>query len=153
MFNPSSFSPVSFSRISFNGVQAANEGRSGYWRLFFMQMQEDALKKSVKEEVKKIVETTAYEVKTPKKTVKKVEKRKVPNGEPVAKPTPIIPFRKLPTKLEPTVYDELANLPTIAIEQYLFSIQATATLYNFEAEREKRRKHRRKVAAFLLMAA
>ena len=50
MFNRSSFSPVSFSRISFAGAQAADEARSGYWRLFFTQMQEDALKKRDEDE-------------------------------------------------------------------------------------------------------
>jgi hypothetical protein len=48
MFNRPSFSPVSFSQISFNGyshVVPQTDERSGYWRLFFMNMQEEALKK------------------------------------------------------------------------------------------------------------
>ena len=47
MFNRSSFSPVSFSTISFAGATAPvqQDGKSGYWRLFFMNMQEEALAK------------------------------------------------------------------------------------------------------------
>ena len=53
----SSFSPVSFSTLSFHGTLAPAEqsARSGYWRLFFMQMQEEALKNpELKAEVEKL---------------------------------------------------------------------------------------------------
>ena len=44
MFNRSSFSPVSFSRTAWAGIQQQQqEGRSGYWRLFYHQLQEAAL--------------------------------------------------------------------------------------------------------------
>lgn len=153
------FKPNFFASV-FGSREETATARSGYWRLFFMEMQEEALKKTVKEEAKKAYEKTvgdsgklaASKVSTPPR--KKQPKSVVPKKrEKVEKPTPIIPFRKLPTKLEPTVYDELVKLPEIAIEQYTFVIRANAVLYNFEQEKQKRRKHRRKVAAFLLMAA
>lgn len=137
---------------------------SGIRRLQLYKLQEEELIKratrDAAKEVKKAYEKTignsgklvASEVSESSR--QKQSKPVVPKKrKKVEKPTPIIPFRKIPTKLDPTVYDELTKLPTIAIEQYLFSIQATTTLYNFEVEKERRRKHRRKVAAFLLMAA
>lgn len=54
MFHRSSFSPLSFSPQAFHG--AVQEGRSGYWRLFYMRMQEEDLaKRGVAEEQKEPV--------------------------------------------------------------------------------------------------
>lgn len=117
------------------------------------QLQEQALiKKAAKEAADKVV-GVVYEVKTPKKTVAKPAK-KPPRV--VAKPKPpavILPFRRLPTKLEPNAFDLLAELPPIAIEQYIFSIHASRVIINLDDERIHRRKKKRKLAAFLLMAA
>lgn len=75
MFHRPSFSPVSFSRISFNGAMqpVEQDGRSGYWRLFFTQLQEDSEKKP------EVVAVTPE----PKKKVKRIVKPPV-----VAKPEP-----------------------------------------------------------------
>jgi hypothetical protein len=45
-FSGTSFSPVSFSLVSFGGavVPPEDSARSGYWRLFFIKMQEEALR-------------------------------------------------------------------------------------------------------------
>lgn len=45
MFSLNSFKPVSFSLQSFKMAEEASSGRSGYWKLFFYNMQEEALKK------------------------------------------------------------------------------------------------------------
>ena len=45
MFSLNSLKPVSFSLQSFKMAEEANSGRSGYWKLFFYNMQEEALKK------------------------------------------------------------------------------------------------------------
>ncbi len=45
MFSLNSFKPVSFSLQSFKMAEEANSGRSGYWKLFFYNMQEEALRK------------------------------------------------------------------------------------------------------------
>ena len=60
MFNRNSFSPISFSRTAWAGIQQSQqEGRSGYWRLFYHQLQEAALNK---EKIKPIkVEEVKFE--------------------------------------------------------------------------------------------
>lgn len=60
MFNRNSFSPISFSRTAWAGIQQSQqEGRSGYWRLFYYQLQEAALNK---EKIKPIkVEEVKFE--------------------------------------------------------------------------------------------
>ena len=154
MFNRSSFSPVSFSRISFAGAQAANEGRSGYWRMFFANMQEEALKKRDEKTDGDTGKRAAPEVvaskgkKQPKPVVPK--KRKVVEAAPSR--APIIPFRKLPTKLEPNAFDLLAELPPLVAESYLLAL-SSRVIINLDDERIIRRKKKRKLAAFLLMAA
>ena len=45
MFSLNSLKPVSFSLQSFKMAEEASSGRSGYWKLFFYNMQEEALKK------------------------------------------------------------------------------------------------------------
>ena len=45
MFSLNSLKPVSFSLQSFKMAEEANSGRSGYWKLFFYNMQEEALRK------------------------------------------------------------------------------------------------------------
>lgn len=87
MFHHNSFNPVSFSIQSFKMAQE-DQGRSGYWRLFFYKMQEEALKKDqVKEEV---LET------------EKLEKL-APQSLPARKPriTPVTPEVPLKPLLEP----------------------------------------------------
>ena len=45
MFNRSSFSHISFSRTAWSSIQQDQQtGRSGYWRLFYYQLQEASLK-------------------------------------------------------------------------------------------------------------
>lgn len=153
MFNRSSFSPVSFSTISFNGARLADEGRSGYWRLFFTNLQEEALKKRDEKTTEPARQRPVVQATQPKD--KKQPKPALPKRRKkveVEKPLPIIPFRKLPTKLEPTAFDELAKLPAIAFDLYIQ--QLTGVIINLDEERAaRRRSKRKKLAAFLLMAA
>ncbi len=152
MFNRSSFSPVSFSLISFNGARE-DTGRSGYWRLFFTQMQEEADKERDEKATKDSGKLVAPEVVVAK--VKKQPKPVVPKKRKkveVKKLAPIVPFRKIPAKIEPTAYDELAKLPPVTVEFYLASMHMT-TVIDMEDERRKRRKRQRKIAAILLLAA
>ena len=71
VFHRSSFSPVSFSQAAFSGASQAQEqqGRSGYWRLFFYQMQEEALKEASKEKLAEIPLITTRVTKTRKPRV------------------------------------------------------------------------------------
>jgi hypothetical protein len=130
---------------------------SGIRRLQIYQLQEqelikDAIRKAVKEkldnakndehtgklatpEVKRVARPARKKPATPKKS---------PEVE-----IPIIPFKALPTTPEPSVFELLALLPPIATECYLLSL-TTSVIIDLGAERKKRRK---KVAAFLLLAA
>lgn len=92
MFHRPSFSPVSFSRVSFNGAMqpVEQDGRSGYWRLFFTQLQEEADKKpvstvepsSTKEKTKSIVKPVVVAKSEPDD-----EPDEIPYA-PIARPTP-----------------------------------------------------------------
>lgn len=156
----SSFSPVSFSRIAFNGAQQIiperQDGRSGYWRLFFTQMQEEALKEYEKKTEPKsdtgAVEPTPVEAKKApaKKKPKRAEREVVDQPEPIELPK----FRRKPIYQTPNTYDALANLPNIeTLYQSVVSIRNTLII-DLEQQRIQRRKQtRRRVAAFLLLAA
>lgn len=154
-YQTTSFSQIAFQQCAFQDTAfqtdpCVNDGRSGYWRLFFTQMQEEALKKRDEKKEPAEVVGTVTEIKTDKRT--KVRKPAAPpKPAKVEKPLPVIPFRKLPTKLEPTAFDELAKLPPLALETYARHL--SGVIINLATEKEKRKKHRRKLAAFLLMAA
>ena len=75
MFSANSFSPASFSIQSFKMVQQ-DQARSGYWRLFFTEMQE----KSLEDDRRKREQEQRQEA--PQGTVEVTE------TEPVAKPKP-----------------------------------------------------------------
>jgi len=91
VFHRPSFSPVSFSRVSFNGASqpVVQDGRSGYWRLFFTQLQEQS------EQPKKSVEVTSTDTKPV--TVKPVKRTRVQSHTEVIDVEPESPpFRPLP---------------------------------------------------------
>ena len=160
MFNRSSFSPVSFSRISFNGVQAANEGRSGYWRLFFTNLQEEALKKDeperrdssqkVLEETPKVVRKTKIK-KSKRPVIRQPELReKVDSDTTIPNP----PFRLKPIYDQPNTYDALRELEFLPYSVVNLTRVENRVIINLNQERIKRRKQaRRRAAAFLLLAA
>mgnify|MGYP000270539646 CR=1 FL=1 len=87
MFLPASFNPTSFSRVSFNGASqpVVQDGRSGYWRLFYYQLQEEALKEKPPANVVKEVKPSPVVKKKAKP--RRVEKEEVEEA---------IPFRPLP---------------------------------------------------------
>lgn len=94
MFHRSSFSPVSFSSQAFHG--ATEEGRSGYWRLFFYQMQEEALKGDEKEKLAEIPQVTTRPTKTRRPTVTPKVPQEPKFQAPVLAPLP--KFEPLPLK-------------------------------------------------------
>ena len=156
MFHRSSFSPVSFSRAAFAGATSAPEaqdGRSGYWRLFFTKMQEEALRpeeeqKPVVDQPKEAVEISveAKPAKKKKPPVKLVplEKYEVPNFKRK-------PIYSNPIPTAPSLAETLLQLPKIDFEGWIYAAQRNAVIINLEHERRKRA--RRRAAAFLLMAA
>lgn len=93
MFHRPSFSPVSFSRISFNVASqpVVQDGRSGYWRLFFTQLQEDSLKPDA------VVAVSVDSENSPKpspKTTKVKAKKAASKRHEIPETVP--PFRPLP---------------------------------------------------------
>jgi hypothetical protein len=115
VFLRTSFSPISFSAISFNGASAQPEkqdGRSGYWRLFFQQLQEEADKPKTTEPTQVEAEVVAVKTKAVAKPVKVKKPVKVMPEEPEVVP----PFRPLPMYEskpdEPTHLQQMWNITT-----------------------------------------
>ena len=83
MFNLNSFKPASFSIQSFKMAEEADSGRSGYWKLFFYNMQEEELKKH---EQKQREEAPQSASQRPKKS----------RSKPAVKATPSVEQRIVP---------------------------------------------------------
>jgi len=104
VFLRNSFNPVSFSRISFAGATAPiNDGRSGYWKLFFMQMQEDALKKHEEAKLPKVAPVVAEAVTRP---IKKTVKARVKEVEPFVPELVIPKFKRKAMVSAPRVNEQ-----------------------------------------------
>ena len=120
--------------------------KSGYWRLFYYNLQAESLR--AEEQKKKIKEASREAVKP----------------KPLKKPKPIVPaikrvvpteassepFVLAPVKTLPTAYDELIKLPPIQFAQIYWRFTQLSVIISLDKERKRRR---RKVAAFLLLAA
>lgn len=96
VFHRSSFSTISFSRTAWAGIkQDEQSGRSGYWRLFYHQLQEQALKDS----------------ETKKRTTEFVEPYSLTEAKD-GSATIVFPGKAKPRKFEPaTAIPELPPLP------------------------------------------
>lgn len=136
------------------GVPPAQDGRSGYWRLFFMQAQEEALKEKTDEKVAE----HSRSVDSPKVVVRKgpVRKKRITQAEPRTqeKPLDLPPFKRIPVYTTPSTYEKLANLPVNTLSQDVRAL--TGKIYDFAqhlAAKKKRNSARRRAVAFLLMAA
>jgi len=123
------------------------DGRSGYWRLFFMKMQEEALKKNDKKaEGKPSTAPQEAVAIQPKRRIAKVQRAK-PHAPTVQR----IPLVVRPVVERPNTYDALASLPPLP----------TATVFSLAVYRKQviisstqsRKQRRRRAAAFLLLAA
>ena len=93
MFSLNSLKPVSFSLQSFKMAEEANSGRSGYWKLFFYNMQEEALKPHEQEQGKGSPQSASSRasqesVAKPKRVKARVleEERALEEFEPLPKP-------------------------------------------------------------------
>lgn len=93
MFSLNSLKPVSFSLQSFKMAEEANSGRSGYWKLFFYNMQEEALKSHEQEQGKGTPQSTSRRasqkpVAKPKRVKARVleEEEALEEFEPLPKP-------------------------------------------------------------------
>ena len=102
MFLHSSFNPVSFSPIAFNGARKPSEesGRSGYWRLFFHQLQEQALEEKKPEKPSKVIKFEPVKELSDGSAVVGVQSAK---PKPELEQTPSEPYLFKPAPLKPEV--------------------------------------------------
>lgn len=109
LFGANYFKPQYFNAAYLHGATAvpAQDGKSGYWKLFFYQMQEEALKpKETKDDKVPEVAVQEAEVLEDKRVdvpAKKVVRRKAPEPE-----TPTVRERPILRKVEPV--EELPNV-------------------------------------------
>jgi hypothetical protein len=162
-FNPGfqiSYSQMAFQKCAFDATAFQTDpcdtpsGRSGYWRLFFTQMQEEALKEYEKKTgapvTKPVVpaEPVTAKAKTPKKPKRVEPEVKVETYPEVPK------FKLKPVYETPDTYDALANLPKVVLASELTALQAK--IYDFQVHldrKQRQQRNRRRAAAFLLLAA
>ena len=92
MFSLNSLKPVSFSLQSFKMAEEASSGRSGYWKLFFYNMQEEALRKDEQKQGKSATQSAGSRasqesVAKPKRSrAHRVTPEAVEDFEPLPKP-------------------------------------------------------------------
>lgn len=137
------------------GIPPAPDGHSGYWRLFFYNMQEEALNAEKKKTAEKVdaggavVKESVAKKETPRKRPRGA---KVENSLRAAEPqteakSPA--FRLAPAVTGPSVYEQVQQLVALDPTKY------TEARHNSRERITKQRKQRarRRAAAFLLLAA
>ena len=99
MFSANSFSPASFSIQSFKMAQQ-DQARSGYWRLFFTEMQEKSLeddRRKREQEQRKEAPQGTVEVAEAESVAKPKPKPKRRAAEPISRDEPLgaVPFKRV----------------------------------------------------------
>lgn len=124
--------------------------RSGYWRLFFTQMQEEALKQYEEKTGKKVEKMASVEA---KKTSKKKPLKVVKEVSEVEEPQSVSSFVAAPVKTSASVGELLAKLPELpaANDPYILAV-LSAKVVELRISKQ-RREQRRRAAVFLLLAA
>ena len=112
MFTLNSFKPVSFSLQSFKMAEEANSGRSGYWKLFFYNMQEEALKPHEQEQGKGTPQSTSRRA-----SQKSVAKPKRARIHAVEEAEPPEEFEPLPKPMYRQQTDFVPNEITCLVQQ------------------------------------
>jgi len=135
VFLRNSFSPVSFSSTSFDGATAsAQDGRSGYWRLFFTQLQEESNKPKAAVESATSEKVENRPKRSPKATTIKTEKRAI---RPPEEPEIVPPFRPLPMYErradEPTYLQQMWNI-TAELRIMVASLHQSTVKFNHELD-------------------
>lgn len=152
-FSGDAFQQCAFGSDAWQTSPCHKDGRSGYWRLFFHEMQEEAnaqdkkRKEGIAEEPVKVLEVVATE--KPKSRIV------VEPLAPMFKPEPLPKFKPKALYTAPAVQEKLASLPSID-NFAVFVQEASTSIIQLALEREKRKKRqqlRRRAAAFLLLAA
>lgn len=134
MFHRPSFSPVSFSRISFNGASqpVVQDGRSGYWRLFFTQLQEQSEQGEIAVDVTTVdaKPVTVKSVKPVKKVraPEKVEPTYVEPESPPFRPLPMYQREALPHDFTPSILNTQNDLTRMYVQFIKISIESKLQL-------------------------
>lgn len=126
---------------------APNGERSGYWRMMFAQLQEEALKPPASEQVEKKVVFKLVDSFAPK-----MRKRKSRTVE-KSTPAPKVRERLIYNKPQPVSFEApfVLNLTTISREFYWWA--QTLPKANVISIHSRKQRNRRRAAALLLMAA
>jgi len=141
-----------FSQRYMHGPQEETSGRSGYWRLFFYKMQEEALKSE--EQIPEITEQHSEQPK-PAKVAKVAKKIRKPYEvkEEIPEPIKLPPFKRKPVYTQPSAHEKLLALqPLPAPVRIRHNREDNVIQLNIEKIKRKQRA-RRRAAAFLLLAA
>ena len=112
MFSLNSFKPVSFSLQSFKMAEEANSGRSGYWKLFFYNMQEEALRKDEQKQGKSATQSAGS--RAPQKPVAKPKRTRSRIVEEVVEAEE---FEPLPKPMYRNKTDEFPSEITCLVQQ------------------------------------
>lgn len=143
-------------------VQSAFEGKSGYWRLFFYNMQEESLKRDKEKFVEQDQRQEATEgasqgAQAEPVVAAKARRAKRTRSESPKPRAPVTPFLLTPpARIEPTAYEVLAALPRFDFSPVEVKIQTqvlVAKIIQLDTERARRRKRRRDDELLLLLAA
>lgn len=122
-------------------------GRSGYWRLVFAKLQEEALKEPVKEEQK--TEAVVTETKAPAAKPKIVRRRPAPPPEVVVHERPVLPV--IIDRPVRTLFDDLVNLPVFDSQPVKVDFNKIAARVAAGEEQRIRRKRRQTEELLLLL--
>lgn len=112
MFSLNSLKPVSFSLQSFKMAEEASSGRSGYWKLFFYNMQEEALRKDEQKQGKSATQSPSS--RAPQKTVAKPKRTRSRIVEEVVEAEE---FEPLPKPMYRNKTDEFPSEITCLVQQ------------------------------------
>lgn len=135
MFQARSFTPASFSIQSFKMAEASS-ARSGYWRLFYYNLQAESLKKNEQKQREEAPEGTSQSPSEVARTVSKKSRRKpavVEEWVPPALPKPIY---RLFEKPAPALDISPILRELVAYQSFLATLQIRLTDFELEKEEE-----------------
>lgn len=131
------------------GTPPTQDGKSGYWRLFFYKMQEEALK--TEEPASEATAQPAEQprlAKAPKKKARKPYEVKEQAYEPITFP----PFIRKAVYTQPSSYEKIQGVEPLPAPVLIRHNRDNVVQLNLEKIKRKQRA-RRRAAAFLLLAA
>ena len=154
LFGANYFKPQYFNVNYLHGATAvpAQDGRSGYWRLFFYQMQEEALKpKEVKNDT--VPESAVQEAKVLEDKRVNVPAKKVVRRERAAPETPPVRERPVLRKIEPIETPSITPFLTIISTEFKSWMETSEPLRVAMLQRKADNDEEEELINLLLLAA